>query len=744
MNTRRSYVKSAALAVAVSAALIGITATAPVKACFVRSVQPVHVWLDHVDVAIKDRVAVTTYSVTFRNPNPADVMGATCFMELEPGALVDDMTVLVDGQEMKAEILDVEQAKKIFNEIVKNGGSPALLEYYGNQLVQTQIPRIAAGGTVTVKYKYTTVLKPQGGIVRLQMLNTNPKAELQPVKSASVKVKITSSQPIKNVYSPTHAIQFQDADDCDLMVTWSQEDYLPRHPFVLYYQVAEDEVAAAVLAHRELGEDGFFMLMLSPTFGSGAGKVTQQQILPKDVVFCVDTSGSMLEGNKMEQARAALRYCVEQLREGDRFNIVDFSTSVRVFREGELVAASEANREAALQYVEKLSARGGTAIAAALETSLSLLKESDRLKMVLFATDGLPTIGERQPDAILQHVARHNANDARIFVFGEGFNVNAKLLDLLALNNRGEADYILPEEDIAQKIGRFYDRVGSPILTDLELDFGDLQVADVYPGKIADIFRGEQVMIYGRYRGQGQHKITLQGKAGDTPKTIEFTIDVPEYSEDERQAFVPRLWAGKKVDHLLNEIRRGGMEDSSELIEEVTYLAKLHGIVTPYTSYLMAEDVATTGGAAPVAKRALLGNLQRAEVASAPGADSVDRANQVREAKALAEARRDGNRGKASALYAQAEKALEANGRGTSPMEAIRYIGARTFYQSQGKWYDSRYDAQQVKPDAVRKVKVGSDAYFALLKAEPRTAQYLSLGDVVLKVGEHWYQVEAP
>ena len=738
--SKRTWVAVGATVAAIAMMIVLPGAARQANACFIVSTQPVHVWLDHVEVTIKDRIAVKTFNCTFRNPNVADVMGATCFLEIEPGAHINDMSVLVDGKEMKGEILDEAKAKELFNEIVKNGGSPALLEYYGNQLIKTQVPRIAAGGTVTVKFTYTTLLEQRDGVVRLQMLNTNPKASMQPLKSASVKVKITAAQPVKNVYSPTHPIQFEEAEDCDLLVTWGQDDYLPKHPFVLYYQVAQDEVAASVLAHRELGEDGYFMLMLSPTQGSGAGKVTEQQILPKDVVFCVDTSGSMLDGNKMEQARAALKYCVEKLRPGDRFNIVDFSTGVRVFRAGELVPVNDENRQAALQYVEELSARGGTAIAAALETSLGLLKESDRLKMVLFATDGLPTIGEREPDAILERVARHNTHDARIFVFGEGFNVNAKSLDLIALNHRGEADYILPEEDIAQKISRFYDRIGSPIMTDLALDFGDLQVDDVYPRKIADLYRGEQVIVYGRYRGQGDHKLTLRGKAGDTPKLMEFAINLPEFSETDQQAFVPRLWAGKKVDHLLTEIRRAGMEGSSELIEEVTYLAKLHGIVTPYTSYLLAEDVASTAGAR-VGPRAFVEHLERAEAAMAPAAAPMDRANQVREAKVQADARRAADRGQAGGLYLQAEKALETAGQKKSALDAMRYVGARTFYKSSTLWYDSRYDASQVDENAIRTVKARSDEYFRLLKQEPRIAQYLSLGDVVLQVGQQWYRI---
>ncbi|MBT4867596.1 MAG: VWA domain-containing protein, partial [Planctomycetaceae bacterium] len=411
-------------------ALVALSAAGSVGyACFMRSPQPVQVWLDHITINITDQVASKTYDCTFKNPNPRAVVGGTCYMELEPGAQVDNMSVLVDGKEMKAEILDVEKAKEVFTDIVKNGGSPALLEYFGNQLIQTQVPRIAPGGVVKVKLTYTTVLKKRGDLIRLQMLNTNPKALMQPLKSASVTVNINSKEPIKNIYSPTHAINIVEKEGWDVAVEWKQENYMPKHPFVMYYQTTPEEVGASIVAHRELDEEGSFMMMLSPTIGQGAGKLTEANILPKDVVFCVDTSGSMLKDGKMEQARGALKYCVESLRDGDRFNIVDFSTVPRHFQEEGLVKVDDASRAKALRYVAKLHARGGTAINDALKLSLDHLgKDSDRLKMIVFATDGLPTIGERDPEAILKKIDKENTEDVRIFVFGEGFDVNTKLL----------------------------------------------------------------------------------------------------------------------------------------------------------------------------------------------------------------------------------------------------------------------------------------------------------------------------
>ncbi|MDA1017255.1 MAG: VIT and VWA domain-containing protein [Planctomycetota bacterium] len=733
-------------------ALVGSGATA----CFMRSPLPVQVWLDHIEVNITDGVAVKTYNCTFRNANARAVVGGTCYMELEPGAQVDNMSVLVDGKEMHAEILDVGKANQVFQDIVKNGGSPALLEYYGNQLIQTQVPRIAPNSTVTVKLQYTTVLPRRGGLVRLQMLNTNPKALMQPLKSASVTVNVKSQDPIKNIYSPTHKVKIVEKKDWDVAIEWSQENYMPKHPFVLYYQLSEDTVGASLVAHREDDEEGSFMLMVSPTIGKGAGKVTSDHILPKDVVFCVDTSGSMLTGEKMEQARAALKYCVESLRTGDRFNIVDFSTVARNFHDDGLATFNADSKTNALKYVSKLRARGGTAIQEALETSLKLLgNDKDRLKMIVFATDGLPTIGERDPEALLRNIAKKNNENVRIFVFGEGYDVNTKLLDFLASDHRGEADYILPQEDITKKISAFFDRVGSPIMTDLELKVDGMKITNVFPRTIPDVFNGEQVVIYGRYNGDGTKKVTLTGVIEGKRTSIEYELDFPKATNDDRSSFVPRLWAGKKVDYLLKEIRKSNGEPSKELVDEVVELAKRYGIVTPYTSFLMAEDIAASGpqGSRPNQlagrggfgnRRQLLDKLDAPTSAATPGApgggagkpSEEDRKTRVERARESAQLSRGASKSGLAAYDDQLESELKKAGIEGSSLGVVRYIGSKTFYKRGDEWQDSVYDKAK---DKVTDVEIGSDDYFKLLKEDGRVAKYLALGDVVVKVKSKWY-----
>ncbi|MEK6237226.1 MAG: VWA domain-containing protein, partial [Planctomycetales bacterium] len=530
------------------------------------------------------------------------------------------------------------------------------------------------------------------------------------------------------------AIKIKEDPKWDVTVQWSEKNYLPKHPFVLYYQLASEPVGAAVLAHAESVEGGHFMMMLSPTIGGGTNAVTAKDVLPKDVVFCVDCSGSMLQGGKMEQARGALRHCLESLRPQDRFNIVDFGTGVRKFSDAGLTVADENNVQRALRYVAKLAPRGGTAMDEALGESLDMLSDQSRLKMILFATDGLPTIGERSPDAILKNMNRRNKQDARLFVFGEGYDVNVKLLDLLALEHRGESEYILPEEKVDEKIAAFFDRVGSPIMTDLKLAFDGLETKDVFPRKIPDVYKGEQVILYGRYQGGGTKTVRLTGNVGGETRTMEYQVQFPELSADDRNAFVPRLWAGEMVDFLLNEIRKSGKEDA-ELVREVTYLAKRYGIVTPYTSFLMVQDSCNH----PLAKQ-VEGFQKRLRgkgglLGPTYGYEAVINAKQ--------QARNRMNlkgQGAAAGYYQQAADALKQEGRQGSAMAAVRYVGNRTFYNSRNVWYDSRFDVG--KANRLQQVRIGSSHYLRLLRDHPTLSKYMAQGNVVVELKGQWYQFE--
>ncbi|MDP7034752.1 MAG: VIT and VWA domain-containing protein [Planctomycetota bacterium] len=706
-------------------------------ACFMRSPLPVQVSADHIEVEIHDQVAIKRYRCVFYNPNPRAVVGGECFMEVEPGAQVDNMKLSIGGKEIHAEILDQKKANQVFLDMVKRGGSPALLEFYGNQLIRSKVPRIPAGGTVTVHLQYTTVLKSRDGLVRISMLNTNPKAKMQALKEASIQIRISSKKGIQNVYSPTHDIKIVEDPKADVAIKWSQKNYLPKSPFVLYYALSEEAVGMNLLTHREKGEPGTFMLMLSPSFGD-SGEIASGT--SKDVVFCVDTSGSMLEGGLIGQARQALTHCLERLGPGDRFNIVSFGTEARLFEES-LQDVDEISRKRALRYVQKkMQARGGTAIEEALGAAIGQFTgEEARPRMIVFLTDGRPSIGERNPDKLLAGVAKTNRKDVRIFTFGIGHQVDTRFLDLLADKNGGESDYVHPKEAIGDRIAPFFAKVASPVLTQVRVRIRGVEVEDLYPKRLPDLFRGGQLTLLGRYQGSGTAEVEVTAMRGEEEVRYVTTIELPE--EEERSEFVPRVWAGKKVAHLLNELREGG--SNQELVDEVVRLARRYGIVTPYTSYLVVREGALAGGKSPAQlqrkMKASLGRRLEQDAAKGlnPGAPK-SQALHFNEASRLREFRNAS--GRAGGLYDMAESEAEDKGLDRHhAMRVLRYVGSRTFYRSGDGWIESTYEEAFAKK--VTELKLASEEYLALVQKHPTVTKYLALGQVVFTYHGAWYKI---
>ncbi|QDT63752.1 VIT and vWA domain-containing protein [Calycomorphotria hydatis] len=729
------------------------------EACFVRSPQPVQVWLDQVAIDLRGNVAEKHYICAFKNPNGGAIVGGECYMELEPGAHVDGLTVSVDGRSSTAEVLPVEEANKVFTTMVKEGGSPALLEYFGNQLIRTKLPNVPAGETVTVELRYTTVMKKQGDFLRIRTLNTNPKVLRQRLKAASVKVRIQSDDPLKTIYSPTHEIKIGEEEGWDAVVSWEEENYLPKKPFVLYVGSATDPVSAGVLTYREPGKDGTFMLILSPGHGTPSASDGFLAGIPKDVVFCVDTSGSMLQDDKIDQMKAALKYCVNELREGDRFNIVSFNTKVETYApliEGLVEVTSEVKADAT-DFVRTLHARGGTAIAESLTQSIHLLKsstngdEAPRARIILFATDGMPTVGERDSQKILDAVQAANGEQIRLFIFGEGYGVNAKLLDRLALENRGEADYVLPKEDISEKIESFFERIGTPLMTDLTIEIPGLESYDVYPETIPDLYRGEQLIVFGRYSGSGTKTVVLRGNSAEGERVMEYVVDFPSKDTTDTSAFVPRLWAGRRVDDLLMKLR-GLDEPDAGIIEEIVGLATRYGIVTPYTSFLLdeglpvdaSEAVGIGGGATGPPRKPALLLRSRLEEESKDRDDAKTTFDSSRE---LAQARKNAAKsGNATDFYRQAQEQLDGLGVKRDALDAVQYVDERTFYHRNGRWEQAEFQIAGEREKATAKepivVPIGSKAYFDLLSEDPRAAKFLSLGNVILELNNKWYAVQ--
>jgi Ca-activated chloride channel family protein len=429
-------------------------------------------------------------------------------------------------------------------------------------------------------------------------------------------------------------------------------------------------------------------------------------------------------GRKIKQAKRALSYALGRLQPQDRFNIVTFATEARRFRP-ELLPATEANIEAAVQHVEGLVAAGGTAIFDALGAALELPRDAGRVPLVIFLTDGVPTIGPTQPESILELAAKANVAKARLFVFGVGYDVNTRLLAGLAEANGGSDSYVSEQEDIERQVSALVDRVSSPVLTDVRVTIEGIETHEVYPRRIGDLFRGEQVVMVGRFRGDGAHAIRLSGRLGE--EEVHYVYEAT-FDGNARREYLPQLWAVRRVGFLIGEVARNGA--NSELVDEIRRLGTRYGIVTPYTSFLVVDERELTRDRFDRV-RALRGG------AGGPGAADEDR--QFESALHDLDAEEDAAGEAKSALDAGASVGRGAVG-GSAQAAALRkekqpaklvgrgvkHAGGKTFRWRDGIWQDIDYDAANFAGKVVE-VAYLADAYIALLD-NVALARMLSVG----------------
>src|SRR6185436_6144464 len=311
---------------------------------------PLEVVYHHVNAKIDGQVATTSVDQEFYNPNPSRLEGTYLF-PIPKGAQIDKFTMDIGGKMVEAELLSADKARKIYEDIVRKAKDPALLEYADRDVFKVRIFPIEPHSRKRIKISYTQVLKSDSGLVGyVYPLNTE-KFSAKPVKNVSIKVELESKQPLKGIYSPSHQVEIKRHGSHRATVGFEANEVKPDTDFALYFTPEKDELGVILVAHRVSGKDGYFMLLVSPGLESNNKKV-----IPKDVAFVLDTSGSMA-GKKLEQAKKALQFCVENLNEGDRFEIIRFSTEVESLFE-DLVDASKANRSKADDLIKDLKPIG--------------------------------------------------------------------------------------------------------------------------------------------------------------------------------------------------------------------------------------------------------------------------------------------------------------------------------------------------------------------------------------------------
>ncbi|HLW65501.1 MAG TPA: VIT domain-containing protein [Gemmataceae bacterium] len=535
-----------------------------------------------VQITIEDQVATTKVEQVFRNHTDRQ-LEATYIFPIPKGASVNKFSMTVDGKEQSGELVKADDARKVYTDIVRRTQDPGLLEYIGNNMMRLRIFPVEPKKDSKVILSFQAVVPADDGIVEyIYPLKTDGKAT-RTLEEFSIKATIRSQHAVQNVYSPTHAISLKKISDKQTEVTFERDQALLDKDFQLMYSTGNKEIGLTTMFYRPISsEDGYFLMLISPQI-----ELSKSNEIPRDVVLVLDTSGSM-SGVKMDQARKALKYCLQNLNPQDRFGLMNFSTTVTRYRDN-LVDANSEQIDHAKQWVDKLQARGGTAIQDALNAAIDMrTKDENRNFTIVFFTDGEPTIGETNPDKIVKEVSARNSANTRIFTFGVGDDVNATFLDQLADQTRAVSTYVRPAEDIEAKVSSLYSKISHPVLANLRLTVGEnVRLEEMYPPNLPDLFYGGQVIVLGRYSGQGSAAIKLSGLMGkETRDFVYETTFAPKTNED--REFVEQIWARRKVGYLLDQIRANGQK--KELMDELLALAKKYSIATPFTSHLIVPD----------------------------------------------------------------------------------------------------------------------------------------------------------
>jgi Ca-activated chloride channel family protein len=676
-----------------------------------RPISQLEIKYHHVTVMIEQQVAVTHIDQVFYNPNQWSVEGTYIF-PLPVDAVVSRFVLWVDGKPVDGKVLDAKEARQYYEDTIRLQKDPALLEYIGRGALQARVFPIPSKGERRIEVEYSQALTAENGLVRYVYPLSTEKFSTAPLDSVSVKVEIRASQALRAIYSPSHPVSITHQDENNATVGWEANQIRPDKDFIVYYSIGDSE-ALHLLSYRDPADvqdpDGFFLLLLAPR------PELPDRVIAKDLIFVLDHSGSM-EGEKFTQAQAALKYILQHLNSGDRFGLVAFSTAIEPYARG-LRPADEANEAEA--WVGQLSARGSTDINRALLEAVSMV-DKERPTYIIFLTDGLPTIGEVKRERILENFSAVAPDNVRLFSFGVGNDVDTFLLDTLSEQHHGLSTYVRPGENLDEILSTFYERISTPVLTDLTVDFGGMNVYDLYPNPLPDLFAGSQVIVVGRYGGGGTVDLTLHGTVNDQNQVFPFAGQV--FATDSRGAAndlssLPRLWATRKIGYLLNQVRLKGADQ--ETIDQIVKLSIRYGIVTPYTSYLVTEPMPLGAeNQQRVAEDAYKEALSAPQAAS--GAGAVQRAA---DQGALSQAQ-------------QAPVLSEEAG------QTLATVGSRTFVLSQGIWMDTAYDPQKMQ---TQKVVFLSDEYFRLGEGRPEVSAAMALGEkvIVLVDGKAYEIVEA-
>jgi len=704
-----------------------------------------------VKVAIDGQVATTTLELSLTNPvgmpQEAEVM-----LPVPEGVSIKSLQFDGVGPEPTAKLLPRDEARRIYDSITRRRKDPALLEFAGYGMIRTSAFPIPANGTLKARITYEQLLNSDNGRIeyflpRSESLATTPAASVGGV-TWTFACSINSEQPISTIYSPSHEISIDKTSPKRAEIKVSAASAAAPGAFRITYlpeAVKGDGLSATLLAYPDPsigdGSGGFFLLL-----GALPARVSEAPIQKREVTLVLDRSGSM-QGEKFQQARDAAIAVVDGLRDGELFNIVDYSDSVNSFEKAP-VAKSLTSAQQAKAYLGALRPNGGTNIQDALLDAVRPAVADESLPMIIFLTDGLPTVGITNEVAIREAVKAANTHNRRLFSFGVGYDVNTPLLSSISAASRGVPTYVLPGENIESKVSQVFRRLEGPRLASPSLTT-DRSVREMQPATMNDIFEGDQILVVGQYTTSATLKMKLQGSDGGKDTSFNLNFDVAQ-AASARNGYIARLWATRKIGFLLGQIREhtgGGVNASDpkmkELVDEVTRLSTLYGVMTEYTSFLATEpgmNFASVDGQREIQDHAMVGFSRRS--AQRTGVSSVNQELNLESMKSAAQPQMPAIGG-----FVDREMKLQS-------VHSVQNFAQSTFYQrkapndqaNQMRWVDSRLLTKEAeKPDQV--VAFGTPEYDLVVQQliDLGQSSYLAMpGDVLVLVNSKRVLLQNP
>lgn len=707
----------------------------------VRTGDPVTIQKVDAKVRILDSTATTTLEISLHNGS-ASQAEAVLLLPVPDGAVVGSF--LFDGAsaEPTAQVMRRDEARRLYDAIVAKVRDPALLEFAGYNLVRSSVFPVPAGGDQKVRLTYEHLLSVDGARVDYIL----PRSEsLDRQHPWNVQVDLQSKQPISMVYSPSHTLETERVSGNHIRANIASTSTLDPGSFRVSYLREVSGMTASLYAYPDPKiEGGYFLLVAGLPVKSG----TDRPKVKREVIIVIDRSGSMA-GPKMDQAKAAALQVLEGLEEGEAFNIIDFSTTVSMFA-NQPVEKNSKSTAAARVYLDMMRSGGGTNIHDALVEALKSHESTEgRLPIVLFLTDGLPTVGQTSEVDIRALAEKGNPQHRRIFTFGVGNDVNVPLLDRLSDVTRAVSVYVQPEEDVELKVAQTFRRLSGPVLANAVLNTIDGQgrvttgaaVRELIPAALPDLFDGDQLIVLGQYRQTEADKspmhFQLVGDFLGEQKKFEFEFDLS--SATTRNAFVPRLWASRRIAYLVDQIRQAGAASVGsitnntpvfddpryrELAEEILRLSTEFGILTEYTAFLATEGTDLSDWSNLQVECNI--NLDSRAVQQRWGKGAVNQGMNFNQQKVQAKLNYQN-------LYVD-DKLNRVE------ISAVQQVCDRAFFKRDGCWIDSqlitpgdkRTDA--IEPDET--VQFGSPEHIAILQAliEQNRQGVLSLdGDIMLR-----------